>query len=67
LNKLTIYVKDAKQRDELQERHPDIDADFINMSQQTELHDMMPMVCINEKGKERCEIGEDFIETLGGK
>lgn len=66
MNKLTIYVKDGKQRDELKQRHPDVDADFINMEQQTELHEMMPMVCIEKNGQERCEIGEEFIDRLRG-
>jgi hypothetical protein len=66
MNKLTIFVKDAKQRDSILEKHPDIDAEFINMSHETDAHDVLPMVCSVKNGKERCEIGEEFIDILGG-
>lgn len=68
MNKLSIYVKDANQRESIQEKYPDIDADFFNMSQQTELHDMLPMVCINKNGKDvNCNTGEEYIQILKEK
>lgn len=64
MNKLIIYVKDEKQERNIRQKHPDLDAEFLSMGNQTELHDMMPMVCIDKDGQERCEIGEDYIERF---
>jgi hypothetical protein len=62
---MIVYVKDPNQRDELKRKYPDVDADFVNMQGATDDMDgMLPMVCINDNGKERCETGEHFIREL---
>lgn len=59
---MVIYVKDDDQKQQIQQRHPNLSAEFRNQTGDTE--GMVPMVCLTKNGRERCEIGEDFIESF---
>ncbi len=59
---MIIYVKDDDQKEQIQQRHPNLSAEFRNQTGDAE--GMVPMVCLTKNGRERCEIGEDFIESF---
>ena len=59
---LIIYVKDSDHEEQIRNRHPNLVAEFRNQTGDTE--GMVPMVCLTKNGRERCEIGEDFIEDF---
>lgn len=62
---MKIYYGTEKQRDELKQNHPNVKAEWINMQgAEKEVTEMLPVVCVKQNGKERCESGEEFIEEL---
>lgn len=65
-NKLTIYVKDEKQQEELKKNHPNVNADWIDLQGQTQgMDNILPMVCTTDsKGEEICEAGEHYIDEF---
>ena len=62
-----IYYKNEQQRGELEKKYPDVKAAWISMEGTTGLSDMLPMVCVDENGAERCEVGEKYIKDLKGE
>jgi hypothetical protein len=62
---LLVYVKNDEQKDELQRKYPTAKAEFMVMKLKgADSDSTLPMVCMTKNGKERCEIGENFIESL---
>jgi len=56
---LLIYVKPG-QKEDIAKRHPHVDADSI--IENNEIEDIV--VCKSENGEERCEPGEQWIDTF---
>ena len=57
-----IYVKDEKQKKELKEQHPDVDAEWIVATDANTLPIPFPIVCKSDAEEDICESGERFIE-----
>ena len=66
MSKLIVYVKDENQQKELMDKHPDVDAEWIDLRGQTQgMDNLLPMVCTTDrKGEEVCEVGEHFIDEF---
>ena len=57
---MIIYIKDSTEKNKLMDRHPEVDAHWI----ETGIEEREPIVCTQEDGKEHCELGESFIDKF---
>jgi len=62
-DELLIYVKSEQQKNELKEKYPHVNANFVTI-EGSGVDEMLPLVCINKKGKEACEYGEKWIDEF---
>lgn len=62
---MKIYYGTEEQKNELEQKHPTVKAEWINMKgAEKEVFEMLPVACITKNGKERCKAGEEYIEEL---
>jgi len=63
-NGLLVYVKSAEHAQEMQKKYPSVKAEYLPMKGGDTMGDTLPMVCMTKAGRERCEVGEEFIATF---
>ena len=62
---MKIYYGTEEQKRQLEEKHPNLKAEWVNMQGAAkDVIDMLPVVCVNRKGRETCKSGEQYIEEL---